>query len=148
VLSETAIPSADRRRIDRRQRPTPILSRYTLIGRRRGFRRAQEGQNAYVDRYSHRLVLVAVTIIGLCILDALFTLLYIQRGGTELNPVMDWAIRAGVTPFMAIKCGLTTLGVLFLCLHKNFRLVKLLIGGVLGIYLALLGYHIYLTLLV
>ena len=58
---------------------------------------------------------------------------------------MAAAIDAGVVPFLLIKNGLTILGVLFLCLHKNFRLVKPLIGGILVLYLLLLGYHLYLT---
>ena len=58
---------------------------------------------------------------------------------------MARAIEYGVIPFLAIKCGLTGLGVLFLCIHKNFRWVKVLISSVLLIYIVLLGYHIYLT---
>jgi len=88
-------------------------------------------------------LLVAIT--GLCILDALFTLLYIQRGGSELNPLMDAAISAGVVPFLAVKCGLTLLGIAFLCLHKNFRFVKAILVGVLVLYTALFGYHVYLS---
>lgn len=130
---------------DRRRRPTPMLSRYTFIGRRRGFRRAEEGRNAYVDRYSPRTLAVIVTVMALCMFDAMFTLLYIQRGGGELNPLMNMAIQAGVFPFLLIKTGLTAAGMLFLALHKNFRYVKGLVAGVFALYVALAGYHVYLA---
>jgi len=144
-LSQSTLPSERRREADRRVRPTRMFSRYTLIGRRGRFRRGEERGNAYVDRYSPKMMAALVTIVVLCVLDALFTLLYLQRGGSELNPIMAAAIEVGVVPFLLIKNGLTILGVLFLCLHKNFRLVKPLIGGILVLYLLLLFYHLYLT---
>ncbi|MEN8150429.1 MAG: DUF5658 family protein, partial [Planctomycetota bacterium] len=58
---------------------------------------------------------------------------------------MAAAIETGVVPFLLIKNGLTILGVLFLCLHKNFRHVKPVIVGVLVLYLLLMLYHAYLT---
>ena len=134
-----------RNRVDRRGRPTPIFSRYSLFGKRQGFRRGGEAVGSYVDRYGPRMMALLIAIIGLCILDALFTLLYIQRGGGELNPLMDAAIDAGVFPFLALKCGLTLVGMAFLCLHKNFRFVKAILTGVLLLYIALFGYHVYLS---
>ncbi len=128
---------------DRRQGPTAPFSKYVFKGRRQGARRGGEGVNTYVDRYSGRIMAILVLIAGLCVLDALFTLLYLQRGGSELNPLMDAAIRAGVIPFILIKCGLTFVGITFLCLHKNFRFVRLIILGVLLLYVVLMGYHYY-----
>jgi hypothetical protein len=122
-----------------------MFSRYTLLGRRQAFRRSSEGGNAYVDRYSPLMMAGLVSIVVLCVLDALFTLLYLQRGGSELNPIMAAAIEVGVVPFLMIKNGLTILGVLFLCLHKNFRFVRPLISGILILYVLLLLYHLYLT---
>ncbi|MCU0724235.1 MAG: DUF5658 family protein [Planctomycetes bacterium] len=139
-VDERRLPGGDRRR-----RPTPMLSRYTLWGRRRNMRRASEMANSYVDRYGFRVAAVLAGILILCVLDAVFTLLYLQKGGGELNPLMRRAIEAGTGPFIAIKCGLTIAGILFLALHKNFRFVKGLIAGVLGFYLLLLGYHLYLA---
>lgn len=144
-MSERHEGSERRSSGDRRRRPTPMFSRYTFFGRRRGFRRSEEGVNAYVDRYSGGLMAVIIAIVGLCLFDALFTLLYLQRGGGELNPFMRRAIAAGVIPFLAIKVGFTLVGILFLCVHKNFRFVRTLLVGVLLVYCALTGYHIYLA---
>jgi hypothetical protein len=145
TVSELAVESQRDRGADRRRRPTPIVSRYILVGRRRGFRRDGEGLNAYVDRHGWRIAATLVGILVLCVLDALFTLLCIQKGGGELNPLMRRAIEAGVGPFIAIKCGLTIAGIIFLALHKNFRFVRGVIGGVFFFYALLLGYHLYLA---
>lgn len=133
---------------DRRRRATSPFSRYIWAGRRQGARRDGEEANTYVDRYSGRVMAILVLIAGLCVLDALFTLLYLQRGGAELNPLMDAAIRTGVVPFIAIKCGLTFVGITFLCLHKNFRFVRLLILVVLNMYVLLMAYHYYVVSLI
>ena len=133
---------------DRRKRATSPFSRFALTGRRKGARRTGEGRNIYVDRYSGRVMGILVLIAGLCVLDALFTLLYLQRGGAEMNPLMDAAIRAGVAPFIIIKCGLTFAGITFLCLHKNFRFVRTIMLAVLALYVALMGYHYYVATLI
>ena len=125
-----------------------MFNRYMFSGRRSGFRRPHEAINAYVDRHGHWMVGTLVAIFALCVLDAIFTLLYLQRGGAELNPFMKMAIEAGLAPFFIVKCGLTLPGIVFLCMHKNFRYVKAILTGVLVIYVALFGYHLYLASLV
>ena len=147
-LSDIAADYEQRRLPDRRKRPTPMISRYTLLGRRKGFRRDEESSGSYVDRYGAKMTGILVAIVSLSLLDAFFTLLYIGRGGEEWNPLMKLALDAGIGPFLAIKCGMTVLGVLFLCLHKNFRFVKILLNGVLVIYGALLVYHLFLAFMV
>ncbi|MHC4471356.1 MAG: DUF5658 family protein, partial [Planctomycetota bacterium] len=101
---------------DRRRRPTPMFSRYTFVGRRVGARRAGEGAGTYVDRYGASVIAILVAVFSLCVLDAVFTLLYIQAGGGELNPFMALAIEAGVLPFFLVKCGMTLPGIAFLCI--------------------------------
>lgn len=147
-LSET-FPSLEpeRRRTDRRNRATPMLSRYTLFGgRRRGARRSGASSEQYVDRYPGGLAAALVAIGVLCSLDAVFTLLYIQKGGEEANPVMR-ALMGSTSPqtFVLLKCLVTNLGLVVLCLHKNFRYVKAVIGALLATYVALLLYHLYLA---
>lgn len=138
--------SHDRRGTDRRKRPTPILSRYAILGgRREGDRRLPGTSNQYVDRYETWLVAALVAISALCALDAVMTLLYIQKGGSEANPVMAAVIEWGPRPFLIIKCVVTNLGLVILCLHKNFRYVKSVIATLLGIYSALLVYHLWLA---
>jgi hypothetical protein len=111
-------------------------------------RRAGEGAGTYVDRYGASVIAILVAVFSLCVLDAVFTLLYIQAGGGELNPFMALAIEAGVLPFFLVKCGMTLPGIAFLCIHKNFRCVKAILIGVLLVYTALLAYHLYLRSLI
>lgn len=146
----TASPEArfpfDRRGGDRRRRATPMLSRYTLFGGRRAHDRRNPGSvNQYVDRYPPMLATGLITIGLLCALDAVFTLIHLQKGGSEANPIMDALITvAGPRLFLILKCVVTNVGLLVLCVHKNFRFVRSVIGGLLLVYAALLAYHIYL----
>ena len=52
-----------RARPDRRRHPTPIFSRYSVVGKRQGSRRGGEAPGTYVDRYSPRMMalLIAIT---------------------------------------------------------------------------------------
>ncbi len=124
-----------------------MFSVFTLFGGRRARdRRAPDSANQYVDRYPPRLAAALVAIGLLCALDAVFTLLYLQKGGGEANPLMAALIDgAGPRPFLVLKCAVTNVGLIVLCLHKNFRFVKPVIMALLGVYSALFAYHIYLA---
>ncbi len=138
--------NADRRVNDRRRRSTPMLSWYTLLGGRRVGDRRGSGDGQYVDRYSVGLAVSLVAIGLLCALDAIFTLLYIQKDGKEANPVMRALIDSSApATFVILKCLVTNLGLAVLCVHKNFRFVRPMIGTLLVVYSALFGYHIYLA---
>lgn len=146
AIPAQAVAAGDRRRTDRRARPTSPFSRFALFGgRRRGDRRNAASPNAYVDLYEPWLAATLVGIGVLCALDAIFTLVYLQRGGTEANPIMDWLIGKGPQVFVLVKCGVTNLGLAVLCLHKNFRFVKAVIGVLFVVYALLFLYHLYLV---
>lgn len=138
--------ASDRRQTDRRRRPTSVFSRYAWFGgRRKGDRRHTTDAGGYVDLYEPWLAVVLVSIGVLCALDAIFTLLYIQKGGEEANPIMNSVIGWGPRPFVLVKCGVTNLGLIVLCLHKNFRWVRGVIGVLLVAYVVLFLYHLYLA---
>lgn len=128
-----------RQRTDRRKRSTFWDSlRY---GRRKGARREGEGQDTYVDQPTRHVTMLVSVILACSILDALLTLLYIQRGGGEANPIMALAIDSGMTTFVAIKMVLTAFGAIMLAIHQNFRLGSQGLYGMAFIYMALLFYH-------
>jgi len=129
---------------DRRTRPTPLWGTLRMRGRRHGFRRAGEARNSYVDRLSMRVVLLSLSIVILSFLDAGFTLLHLELGGWEVNPLMRLALVAGIPIFLTIKICLTGVGVVFLAAHQNFRLSWVALRCVAAVYLWLLAYHIYL----
>jgi len=128
---------------DRRQRPTPRFSRYTFFGgRRKAGRRPGENENAFVDRYSPRLLAVMFWIGLMNVGDSFFTLHHIQSGAIELNPVAAWMLTTGRTGFVLLKCALITIPLIVLTLHKNFALARLGIWTAAGAYTVLLAYHI------
>ena len=128
---------------DRRQRRTPRLSRWTFVGgRRRGPRRGDERDGAFVDQYGTGLLLALMWIALANVADCFFTLVHLQSGGAEVNPVADLLLRTGLLNFVLLKSGLVSLALLVLCLHKNLRIAKIGIWGAAGAYAILIVYHL------
>ena len=130
---------------DRRAKPTPFLSRYTLWGRRASFRRKEDRERGgYVDRYSRGLLFLLILLVGLNILDSLFTMIILEYGGEELNPIVRTAIEVYGEEFWVWKYLLVSFNLILLCLHSRFRHVR---KGILWITLLYLGVIIYQVLL-
>jgi len=121
-----------------------MLSRYTFFrGRRSSFRRREDRlRGGYVDRYGHRLFTVLLWIVVLNIFDALFTHMILDCGGTELNPVADWAITAFGNHFIVWKLAVIGFGLLLLCLHSKFRIAKAVIAMAVILYSGVVFYQI------
>jgi hypothetical protein len=138
VPDETSTPRGS----DRRKKPTPVLSRYWLRGRRRGGRREGEAEDIYVDRPSRKEWLLFGAILGLASLDGIWTLLHLERGVEEANPLMAWFLEVGGSPaFAAAKFGVTIVAAAFLLLHARFRAARRLMPWVVVIYAALVLVH-------
>lgn len=143
-----AAPNPDDRRADddRRHQPTPILSRFWLSGRRRGARRRGEGTNIYVDKYTATELTLVFGILLLSVLDMYFTLVHLDAGGTEANPVMAAFLEWGGYPlFKLVKLATTFLGLAILLVHVRFRKVRTLLGVAFLIYFGVFIFHIYLA---
>jgi hypothetical protein len=87
-------------------------------------------------------VWLAVLVSVCSCLDALFTLLYLQGGGSEANPLMHLTLVHSSTLFLACKISLTVAGVWVLAAHQQWPLAT---GGLYGLallYGLLLGYHL------
>jgi hypothetical protein len=147
VMRREASRSSDmdnRIHTDRRKTPTPILSRYAFYhGRRSSFRRREDRlRGGYVDRYGHRLFTVLLWIVVLNIFDAFFTHLILDCGGTELNPVADWAITAFGNHFIVWKLAVIGLGLLVLCLHSKYRIARAAIAMTVVLYSGVVLYQV------
>ena len=137
-----------RRGPDRRQRPTPMLSRYTFVGgRRQSGRREGETENIYVDVYGTRLVLLLLFFFALTVVDSVSTLVYLGKGGQELNPIAQWMIDQGGLFFVVVKGVLSGLCLLFVMLHKTFRPARIALGVGFAFYFLLGAYHLVLQIL-
>ncbi len=123
----------DRRTGDRRERPTrPWSGILGPLRRSRG--RRIEDRASYVDRYSRRDVALILAVFLLNVGDAFFTMLWLDRGGKEANPVMDFLLDIGPTAFLIQKCVVVGIWLVVLLVHKNFRFARL------GIYISLAAY--------
>ncbi len=143
---DAAPPPPNFRGPDRRTRPTPVFSRYWLIGRRRGGRRSEERTNIYVDRYDLRDYLLVGGVLLFSLLDMIYTLIHLNAGGTEANPVMAWALDwGGDAGFKAIKIATTLIGLAVLLLHVRFRRVRTLLALTLALYMGVFVFHLYLS---
>lgn len=126
----------ERRDIDRRLRPTR-----PWIGMLGPLRRAHHGRrdsdhSSYVDRYSRRDVALILTIFIMNVGDAFFTMLWLDRGGQEANPVMDFFLDIGPGAFLIQKCIVVGIWLVALLVHKNFRFARI------GLYISFVAYAI------
>ncbi len=131
---------------DRRKRPTPILSRWSFHGGRRGAggRRPGENERAFVDLYPLRDWVILTSFLLLNLLDAHFTLIYLQRGGEEANPVAVGMLNLGMWAFIFLKGLGISAGAVFFCLLRNWRNARFGVLLVLFLYQVLLVYHLFL----
>jgi hypothetical protein len=130
---------------DRRRLSLRSLVYGAWRGRREAERRSGT-QAGYVDRYPSSVVLAAATLFTLAMVDAYGTLVLLEAGAQEANPVMEALLQAEPTWFVPVKLAITAVGVLMLVLHKNFsvfgRLPALkIMYGLLGLYGCLIAYE-------
>ena len=118
--------------------------------RRRSGRRWNDADQEFIlDWHSPRLFLLALLILGLCVLDGVFTVLLIRGGATELNPVLAPFLPDQLGWFAAIKLGLTAIGLLVLVVYSRMKLFRRVQGEVFLYfvavsYAALIVYQLYL----
>jgi hypothetical protein len=132
---------------DRRNSPTPIISKYTFSGGRRKTirRKSDKKTHIFVDVYSTRLLIAVLSLLALSSLDACLTLALIEKGTVvEANPVMAFLLDYGVLPFSLIKFVITAMALIVLCLLKNVRITRIGLPVAIKIYLAVIIYEIYL----
>jgi len=132
-----------RRVTDRRLAPTPRLSRYSFFGgRRRESRRTEEREGSFVDVYSKRLWMMVLWVALMNVGDSYFTLVHLQAGGIELNPVADALLGTGRFGFVFVKSTLIGLALCVLAIHKNFFLARIGLWIAAGSYTLLFLYHL------
>ena len=138
------LKESDKRNLpDRRSQPTPMLSWHTLWGRRKIMRRkADQRKGGYIDHYSPSLLFFLLLIIGLNVLDSFFTMIILDHGGREVNPIVRAAIDFYGDHFWVWKFAIVSINVVLLCLHSKFRYVQNIICGISFVYLAIVLYQI------
>ena len=112
--------------MDRRQTNRADIRYYLINGRRESARREEDQTRIFFfDRYNQRIFAAITAILMLSIFDALLTLILIERGSTELNPVMAYFLEYGPLSFIISKYLLTSFGVVVLLIFKNVFINKI-----------------------
>jgi hypothetical protein len=134
---------AERRGPDRRSRRTPRFSRYTFFGgRRRGARRVEESEGSFVDVYDPKLLIGILWIALMNAGDSFFTLIHLQSGGTEVNPIAAMLLETGRTGFVVLKSVVIAAALCVLCIHKNFQLARFGLWTAAVAYTLLFAHHL------
>lgn len=108
------------------------MSWYTFFGRRKD------------DRYSAPTFFFLVSITGLNILDSLFTMMILDEGGWEVNPLVKAAMEIHGDNFWIWKFSMVSCCLFLLCLHSRYKLVKKVMIALTSVYLAVVLYQVYL----
>ena len=131
---------------DRRSRTLRSLALGSFLRRRHGPRRVADASFAGTDWYAPQWLAAGVLILVLCVVDALMTLMLLERGALEANPIMDAVVHGDARIFVALKFGLTSAGVVILIILARVRAfgvvpVSALLYAVLAGYLWLVLYE-------
>jgi hypothetical protein len=139
--TSTAPPAApERRRAERRQNVLRALLQGSLKPRRRGPRRAGEHGVSAVDWHHPQWLAIAVLIVVCSCSDALLTLMLLEHGAYEINPLMAPLVHGSAVAFAMVKIGMTAAGVVLLTQLARLRAFgRIPVGVVLYTVLALYG---------
>ena len=72
-----------------------------------------------INRHGPKTLLIVLSILGLSILDAFFTIELTSRGAKELNPIMDYYLKQGALPFFVVKYLLTSAALIIVLALKE-----------------------------
>ena len=111
---------------DRRKRVFRSLIYGSFHPRRRGPRRAGEASLVAVDWHHPQWLAISVLIVTFSCADAFLTLVLMQRGAYEVNPVMASLLGGSGVSFAFVKIGLTAMGVVVLTQLARLRTLSLI----------------------
>lgn len=109
-------------------------------GKRETIRRKEDMHKRFhVDRYSSILFALIVIILLLSVVDALLTLILMDNGAVEMNPIMAFYLKIGPYTFLAVKYTLTSIGLISLLIFRNIflRIIKVYTRSLLYIIVSL-----------
>ena len=140
----------DRRaRHDRRQHALRALLIGSFRPRRRRVRRQEPPRISALDWHPAKWLAVAIIILLLSCADSLLTLMLLDRGAVEVNPLMRFLIQGDGRSFALIKLALTAFSLTALIVMSRSRAFGRVPAGVvlyatLLIYSGLVGYELWL----
>jgi hypothetical protein len=94
-----------------------------MNGRREEIRRRDDQSKIFlVDRYSSSIFAAIVLILLLSVIDALLTLILIDHGAHEINPLMAYLLEIEPKIFMTVKYLLTCASLFIFLIFRNIFL--------------------------
>lgn len=143
-----AVPS-ERRHGDRRKQVLRALLQGNLRPRRLGPRRAGERSFAVVDWHHPQWLAIGMLIVLFSCSDALLTLMLVEQGAYEINPIMRPLVGGSAFAFALVKISCTAGGVVLLTQLARIRAfgglpVGALLYSLLLLYGALIVYEFHL----
>ncbi len=152
-VAATSAPSpetVERRNLgERRSQTVRALVAGGWHARRRNMRRAEPARVGFVDWHASRWFAAALIVLLLSMADTLLTLVLVQHGAIEVNPLMEPFVVGNGPAFAFLKLALTATAVLILVVLTRVRTFgRLLAGPILVgaafLYTVLLGYEMWL----
>lgn len=136
-----------RSNIDRRAYSLHTLKNCAVAPRRMHGRRQSDRRFALLDRFDSGVVLLAILLMVLSIMDSVFTLTLISRGGSEVNPFMNALLHHSVWVFTSFKMLLTGIPAVLLVATGNLLLfgryrARSVLAALVGLYLGLIAYEL------
>lgn len=80
----------------------------------------------FLDWHSSHLLAVAIGVLLLSAMDAFLTLLLLERGAAEVNPIMAALLYRSVAAFAALKMAMTSVSVVLMVFLSRYRFMRLL----------------------
>lgn len=135
--------------VDRRKRSLSAYLYGGLFPRRLAGRRHEDHLYPIIDWHSPRVLALVIAILGLSAMDGVLTVILMQHGAIEANPVMALFVPHDLMSFAFVKLGLTAVGLLVLVACSRMRLMRIIPGesllyAVLLAYGLLIGYELWL----
>jgi hypothetical protein len=93
-------------------------------------------------QYPPDLLIAMTLIVGLNVIDALFTMIILEQGGKEGNPLVQLAMDAWGDHFWIWKFVMVSSNIVLLCLCSHMKYVKAMIFGVCCLYAAVVMYQL------
>lgn len=133
--------------IDRRVYTISTLKNCAVAPRRMHGRRKGDRRYAILDRFDSGVVTLALALMILSIMDSVFTLTLISRGGSEVNPFMNMLLNHSLWAFTGFKMLLTGIPAIVLVATGNLLLfsryrARSILAAFVGLYLGLICYEL------
>ena len=136
-----------RQQQDRRNYSTKTMWLCLTSPRRAHGRRRSDRRFPVQDVFGEGALILAAVLMVLSLTDAFLTLNILARGGSEVNPVMNYMLGFGTFAFVATKMIMTAIPVAALTAAGNVKVfkfirVRTLTAVLVGMYCALIVYEL------